>query len=56
LSANLKNRERELGRPFPDDVHEQLWGAIGAVFNSWMTPRAVTYRKLNEIPEAGVRL
>lgn len=43
---------RELGRPFPDDVHEQLWGAIGAVFNSWMTPRAVTYRKLNEIPES----
>ncbi|MCE7887854.1 MAG: pyruvate, phosphate dikinase [Alphaproteobacteria bacterium PRO2] len=44
--------QRELSRPFPDDVHEQLWGAIGAVFNSWMTPRAVTYRKLNEIPES----
>jgi pyruvate,orthophosphate dikinase len=44
--------QRELGRPFPDDVNEQLWGAIGAVFNSWMTPRAVTYRKLNEIPES----
>ncbi len=41
---------RELGRPFPTDPHEQLWGAIGAVFNSWMTPRAVTYRKLNDIP------
>ena len=33
---------RELCVPFPGDVHEQLWGAIGAVFNSWMTPRAVT--------------
>ncbi len=43
---------RELGRPFPNDVHEQLWGAVGAVFNSWMTPRAVTYRRLNEIPES----
>ena len=44
--------ERELGRPFPTDPHEQLWGAIGAVFNSWMTPRAVTYRKIHEIPES----
>ena len=44
--------ERDLGRPFPSDPHEQLWGAIGAVFNSWMTPRAVTYRKIHEIPES----
>ncbi len=44
--------QRELGRPFPVDVHEQLWGAVGAVFNSWMTPRAITYRRLNEIPES----
>ena len=44
--------QRELGRPFPDDVHEQLWGAVSAVFNSWMTPRAVTYRKIHEIPES----
>jgi pyruvate,orthophosphate dikinase len=42
--------ERTLKKPFPADPHEQLWGAIGAVFNSWMTPRAVTYRKLNDIP------
>lgn len=42
--------ERDLGRPFPQDVQEQLWGAIGAVFKSWMTPRAVTYRRLNDIP------
>ena len=42
--------ERELGRPFPQDVQEQLWGAIGAVFGSWMNARAITYRKLHDIP------
>lgn len=41
---------RDTGKPFPQDPQEQLWGAIGAVFKSWMTPRAVTYRKLNNIP------
>jgi len=41
---------RATGRPFPQDPAEQLWGAIGAVFDSWMTPRAVTYRRLNDIP------
>ncbi|KAB0671883.1 pyruvate, phosphate dikinase [Oryzomonas sagensis] len=45
----LKIRE-ELGKEFPEDPHEQLWGAIGAVFGSWMNPRAITYRKLNSIP------
>jgi pyruvate,orthophosphate dikinase len=40
----------ELGRPFPDDVHEQLWGAVGAVFGSWQSDRARTYRRLNDIP------
>jgi pyruvate,orthophosphate dikinase len=40
----------ELGRPFPDDVHEQLWGAVGAVFGSWQSDRAKTYRRLNSIP------
>ena len=40
----------ERGRPFPMDPHEQLWGAIGAVFGSWMNPRANTYRRLHEIP------
>ncbi len=39
------------GKPFPTDVQEQLWGAISAVFGSWMVPRAVTYRKIHEIPE-----
>lgn len=42
--------QKELGKPFPTDPKEQLWGAIGAVFNSWMVPRAITYRKINEIP------
>ena len=40
------------GQPFPDDVHAQLWGAIGAVFRSWNNPRADVYRKLNNIPAA----
>lgn len=42
--------QRELGRPFPEDPQEQLWGAIGAVFSSWMVPRAVTYRNIHDIP------
>jgi pyruvate,orthophosphate dikinase len=40
-----------LGHDFPQDVQEQLWGAIGAVFNSWNNQRAITYRKLNQIPD-----
>ena len=40
----------ELGKPFPQDPEEQLWGAIGAVFGSWMNPRANTYRRLHDIP------
>ena len=43
--------EEELGAPFPQDIHEQLWGAISAVFKSWHTPRAITYRALYDIPE-----
>jgi pyruvate,orthophosphate dikinase len=42
----------ELGRPFPQACAEQLWGAIGAVFSSWMNPRAITYRRLHAIPES----
>ena len=40
------------GRPFPQDVAEQLWGAVGAVFQSWQSARARTYRRLHNIPEA----
>jgi pyruvate,orthophosphate dikinase len=42
--------QRELGKPFPQDPQEQLWGAIGAVFGSWMNQRAITYRRLHDIP------
>jgi pyruvate,orthophosphate dikinase len=42
----------EKGEPFPQDPHAQLWGAIGAVFGSWMNQRAITYRKLHSIPES----
>ncbi|HVC63771.1 MAG TPA: pyruvate, phosphate dikinase [Acetobacteraceae bacterium] len=41
---------RDIGKPFPRDPQEQLWGAIGAVFGSWMNHRAITYRRLHEIP------
>ncbi|GBQ20963.1 pyruvate phosphate dikinase [Acetobacter estunensis NRIC 0472] len=41
---------KETGKPFPADPQEQLWGAISAVFGSWMNPRANTYRKLHDIP------
>ncbi|ENP76921.1 pyruvate, phosphate dikinase [Brucella abortus CNGB 436] len=44
--------EEELGQPFPQDPREQLWGAIGAVFSSWMNARAITYRRLHNIPAA----
>ena len=40
----------EVGENFPQDVEDQLWGAIGAVFGSWQNARAVTYRRLNDIP------
>jgi pyruvate,orthophosphate dikinase len=40
----------ETGNPFPQDVQQQLWGAIGTVFGSWMNTRAVTYRRLHGIP------
>jgi pyruvate, orthophosphate dikinase len=43
----------ELGRPFPQDVHEQLWQAIGAVFRSWNNRRAAFYRRLHGIPDEG---
>ncbi|MGH1418448.1 MAG: pyruvate, phosphate dikinase [Hyphomicrobiaceae bacterium] len=42
----------ELNEPFPQDVEQQLWGAIAAVFGSWQNPRAKTYRRLNNIPDS----
>jgi pyruvate, orthophosphate dikinase len=44
--------EEELDEAFPQDPAVQLWGAVGAVFSSWMSARAVTYRQLHNIPEA----
>ncbi|CAH2030237.1 pyruvate, phosphate dikinase [Trichlorobacter ammonificans] len=51
LVGQFKARiKADLGKEFPEDPKEQLWGAIGAVFGSWMNQRAITYRKLNNIP------
>jgi pyruvate,orthophosphate dikinase len=47
FKAEIRKRT---GHPFPDDPMEQLWGAIGAVFGSWMNERAIVYRQLNNIP------
>jgi pyruvate,orthophosphate dikinase len=44
--------QRELGRPFPQDPQDQLWGAVGAVFASWMNDRAKFYRRMHDIPES----
>ena len=44
--------ERDLGRPFPQSPQDQLWGAIGAVFASWMNDRAKFYRRMHDIPES----
>ncbi|MBF0127053.1 MAG: pyruvate, phosphate dikinase [Magnetococcales bacterium] len=44
--------QESIGKPFPEDPMEQLWAAIGAVFRSWHSERAITYRQLNNIPEA----
>ena len=53
LVRRYKERlEAEHGEPFPQDPHLQLWGAIGAVFGSWMNQRAITYRRLHNIPES----
>ncbi|HEX4860346.1 MAG TPA: pyruvate, phosphate dikinase, partial [Rhizomicrobium sp.] len=53
IAALFKARvAKELGKPFPEDVSEQLWGAIGAVFGSWQSARAKTYRRLHDIPES----
>ena len=52
IAAYQKIVEQQHGAAFPQKVEEQLWGAIGAVFGSWMTPRAVTYRRLHNIDNA----
>jgi len=52
VAAYKAEVSNELGRPFPQDPQEQLWGAICAVFDSWMNDRAKFYRQLHDIPEA----
>jgi pyruvate,orthophosphate dikinase len=53
IVARFKEKvKEELGSDFPQDPHAQLWGAIGAVFGSWMNQRAITYRRLHSIPES----
>ncbi|MES2289542.1 MAG: pyruvate, phosphate dikinase [Pseudomonadota bacterium] len=42
--------QEQWGKPFPQDVHDQLWGAVGAVFGSWQSERAKVYRRINSIP------
>ncbi|WP_439478537.1 pyruvate, phosphate dikinase [Brevundimonas sp.] len=44
--------EDRLGQPFPQDPHDQLWGAVSAVFDSWMNDRAKFYRRMHDIPES----
>ncbi|NDF11594.1 MAG: pyruvate, phosphate dikinase [Proteobacteria bacterium] len=52
LSDSYKEKvQEETGKPFPQNVKDQLWGAVGAVFKSWMNHRAITYRKMYDIPE-----
>ncbi|HUX15816.1 MAG TPA: pyruvate, phosphate dikinase [Phycisphaerae bacterium] len=51
LCAAYRQKVKEvLGKPFPDDAEKQLWGAIGAVFQSWNGKRAVAYRRIEGIP------
>ena len=52
LVARFKSAIKErTGKTFPEDVYEQLWGAICAVFDSWMNERAILYRKMEQIPD-----
>jgi pyruvate,orthophosphate dikinase len=52
IALYKKAVQKRQGRPFPQAPKDQLWGAIGAVFSSWMNDRAITYRRLNDIPES----
>ena len=52
ICAAYKKKVKEvLGKDFPDDAHEQLWGGIGAVFSSWNGKRAISYRRIENIPD-----
>jgi pyruvate,orthophosphate dikinase len=52
LVTEFKQKIQEtLGKPFPDDPYEQLWGGVGAVFSSWNGKRAFEYRRIERIPD-----
>jgi len=52
ICEDFKGRVREvLGKPFPDNAYEQLWGGVGAVFKSWNGKRAISYRRIENIPD-----
>jgi pyruvate, orthophosphate dikinase len=51
VAAFLELVKKETGHPFPESPQDQLWGAIAAVFRSWMSNRAVSYRRIHKIPE-----
>ena len=53
IALYLKAVQSETRQPFPQDLHEQLWGAIAAVFSSWNSARAVTYRQIHNIDACG---
>ena len=55
LYKNSKTERKPAGEEFPQDPEKQMWKAIGAVFGSWMNPRAITYRKLNNIKEGALK-
>jgi len=52
VDGSRKIVQEQTGKPFPEDPHDQLWGAVGAVFESWNNERAITYRKMYEIPDS----
>lgn len=52
VAAYKEAVKAEAGQPFPQDLRSQLWGAIGAVFGSWQNARAITYRRLHQIPDS----
>ena len=52
VAAYKRAVEHDMGAPFPQDPEAQLWGAISAVFDSWMNDRAKFYRRMHDIPES----
>ncbi len=52
ITAYKDKVQAEANEPFPDDVRDQLWGAVGAVFKSWMNNRARSYRRIHGIPQS----